>query len=52
VTILDDTARTLFVGEIFSGPASRTYAVGPLAAGIYRFRCDVHLEMSGTVIAR
>ena len=52
VTIVDDVDRTLFVGEIFSGPASRTYDVGPLPPGTYRFRCDVHPEMSGTVIAR
>lgn len=52
VTIVDDAGRTLFVGEVFSGSASRTYDVGPLPAGTYRFRCDVHPEMSGTVIAR
>jgi len=52
VTIVDDVDRTLFVGEIFSGPASRTYDVGPLPPGTYRFRCDVHPEMSGTVVAR
>ena len=52
VTIVDDADRTLFVGEIFGGPASRTYDVGPLAAGTYRFRCDVHPEMSGTVVTR
>jgi plastocyanin len=51
VTILDATDRTLFVGEIFGGPASRTYDVGPLPAGTYRFRCDVHPEMSGTLVS-
>ncbi len=52
VTIVDDADRSLFVGEIFGGPASRTYDVGPLPPGTYRFRCDVHPEMSGTVVAR
>lgn len=41
----------LFVGEIFSGSASRMYEVPPLASGTYRFRCDVHPEMSGTLIS-
>jgi plastocyanin len=41
----------LFVGEIFSGSASRTYEVPQLAPGTYRFRCDVHPEMSGTLIS-
>jgi len=51
VTIVDEAGRALFVGDIVSGPASRTYRVGPLSAGSYRFRCDVHPSMSGTVIA-
>jgi plastocyanin len=47
----DGVADPLFAGETFSGPASRTYVVPPLAAGTYRFRCDVHPEMSGSVVA-
>jgi plastocyanin len=42
---------TVFEGETFSGPAERTYDVPSLSAGRYRFRCDVHPEMSGDVIA-
>lgn len=45
-------SRPLFVGEIFSGPASRTYTVPALAPGSYLFRCDVHPDMQGTVVAR
>jgi plastocyanin len=41
----------VFVGEVFSGPASRTYEVPGIPAGTYRFRCDVHPQMSGTVEA-
>ena len=48
----DGIPDALFAGEIFSGPASRTYEVPALAAGTYRFRCDVHPDMSGVLIAR
>ena len=52
VTIYDDgAAQPLFVGEIFGGPASRLYHVPAIAPGPHRFRCDVHLEMTGTVTA-
>lgn len=32
----------VFAGDIFEGSETRTYRVGPLAAGNYFFRCDVH----------
>ena len=41
----------VFVGEIFGGPAIRVYAVPALAAGRYTFRCDVHTEMTGTILS-
>jgi plastocyanin len=44
-------AVSLFVGDVFGGPATRVYAVPALPAGSYYFRCDVHPQMSGTVIA-
>jgi plastocyanin len=47
----EGSATALFAGEIFSGEASRIYEVPSLAAGTYRFRCDVHPEMSGTLIS-
>jgi plastocyanin len=54
VAIYDDQSaqRSRFVGEIFGGPASRAYAVPALNAGTYFFRCDVHHDMYGTVVAR
>jgi len=45
-------SQPLFVGEIFAGPAERTYSVPALPAGSYFFRCDVHpVQMTGTLIA-
>jgi len=41
-----------FIGEIFGGSASRVYSVPALAAGTYFFRCDVHHDMHGTVVAK
>jgi plastocyanin len=52
VRIYDENGtQPLFVGEIFGGPASRTYQVPALPAGTHRFSCDVHPQMSGTVVA-
>jgi plastocyanin len=52
VGIYDDGGdQPLFVGETFGGPGARTYEVPAIPAGIHRFRCDVHPEMSGTVSA-
>jgi plastocyanin len=51
VTILDRGGASVFEGETFGGPGSRTYAVPSLPAGEYAFRCDVHREMTGTLVA-
>jgi plastocyanin len=48
VSIYDgDTA--LFQGDLVDGPATVDYAVPPMEAGTYEFRCDVHPDMVGTV---
>ena len=36
----------------FTGPETRTYQVDPLAAGEYKFNCEVHPVMSGVLTAR
>jgi plastocyanin len=41
----------LFKGEVFSGPGNRVYSVSALPAGTWFFRCDVHTDMHGTVVA-
>ena len=39
------------IGEIFSGPGQKTQSVPALAAGSWFFRCDVHPDMQGTIVA-
>jgi cytochrome c oxidase subunit 2 len=47
-----DFRGVLFRGELFPGPATKTYRVGPLQKGTYYFRCDVHPDMKGTLSIR
>jgi len=44
-------SRAVYQGEIF-GTGTRVYAVPALDAGSYLFRCDVHPDMKGTIVAR
>jgi cytochrome c oxidase subunit 2 len=43
------TGEEVFKGDIFPGPAKRTYSVPPLPAGAYAFVCTVHPTMTGTL---
>jgi plastocyanin len=54
ITIAKDEGfgQTVFQGEIFGGPSSKAYSVPTLAAGTYYFRCDVHPDMKGTLVAK
>jgi plastocyanin len=51
VAIFRDEAYTepVFTGELITGPATITYAVPPMLAATYHFRCDTHVAMTGTV---
>jgi hypothetical protein len=53
VSIYRDTAyqQRVFLGAIFSGPSTRWYPVPALAPGTYAFRCDLHANMTGTIVA-
>lgn len=46
----DSATEALFQGEIFPGPAERTYEVPAITAGEYFFKCEVHPAMTGTVV--
>jgi plastocyanin len=39
----------VFKGEVFPGPATKTYDVSALDAGQYTFACTVHNSMTGTL---
>jgi cytochrome c oxidase subunit 2 len=43
------TGPEVWKGEIFPGPAKKTYDVPPLKAGTYGFICSVHPNMTGTL---
>jgi cytochrome c oxidase subunit II len=43
------TGAEVWKGEIFPGPAKKTYDVPPLKAGTYGFVCSVHPNMTGTL---
>jgi plastocyanin len=38
--------------DVFSGPAERTFVFAPLPAGTYTFACEVHPEMTGTIVTQ
>jgi cytochrome c oxidase subunit 2 len=46
-----DGETALFEGEIVTGPTSVDYLVPALDAGEYDFMCEVHPNMTGTVVA-
>jgi plastocyanin len=53
VAIFEDSsaAKAVSVGEIVTS-AKKDQAVPALAAGSYFFRCDVHHDMTGTIVAK
>jgi plastocyanin len=48
----ESASQKVFGQDPFGGPKTVTYQVGPLAAGSYFFRCDVHTDMKGTLTVK
>jgi plastocyanin len=52
VEILDATGASVFRGDVVTGPTTVSYRVPALGAGTYKFFCDVHPTMTGTLTVR
>lgn len=51
VVITDASGATLFKQPFFSGPKTVTWKVDPIPAGEHPFKCEVHPNMAGVVVA-
>jgi len=40
--MMDKNAKTLFRGDLVTGPKTTSYSIPALTAGTYHFHCDVH----------
>jgi len=52
VSIDDASGANVFRGDVIDGGKTIEYQVPALAAGNYGFKCDVHPNMTGTVVAK
>jgi len=52
ISISDTGGQTVFRGDIFPGVATKAYSVPALQAGAYKFICDVHPNMTGTITVK
>ena len=49
VEILGALGASVFRGEVVTGPTTVSYQIPALPAGTYKFLCDVHPPMTGTL---
>lgn len=52
VSIFAADGSKVFGGDIIDGGKSIVYAVPALAAGTYAFKCDLHPDMKGDLVAK
>lgn len=52
VQIFDPSGGSAFKGDIFNGVATKAYNVPALQPGSYKFICDVHPNMTGTLTVK
>jgi plastocyanin len=52
IQILDPAGASAFKGDIFNGAGAKDYNVPALQAGAYKFVCDVHPNMTGTLTVK
>jgi plastocyanin len=50
IDILDAAGKSIFKGDIVTGPSTVSYHLPALPAGSYAFHCDVHPFMTGTLM--
>ena len=52
VELVDVKVPAAFTGEIFNCVGEKAYPVPALAAGTYAFSCQVHPNMTGTIVVQ
>ena len=52
VEIKDASGKSVFKGDLLTGPGEANYIVKALPAGSYTFNCDVHPSMTGTITVK
>ena len=52
IGVHDAQGSEVFKGGIITGPAGIEYHLPALPAGTYEFKCDVHPQMTGTLVVR
>jgi plastocyanin len=52
IVILAADGSKVFGGDVIDGGKSIVYQVPALAAGTYTFKCEIHPNMTGSVVAR
>lgn len=50
--VQDGSSDPAFTGDVIMGPREVAYTIPALAPGTYRFRCDVHPDMTGSLVVR